>query len=228
MDAVEAAAAKNRVTVFEAFANLHHPQTQTIREWIQSGRIGRLQTIQGWMGFYLKGPENIRLDPQLGGGSLWDLGVYPNSLAIVLAGAGCPVEVWATQDLGKTGVDMATSAQLRFSNGVVAQICSSFRSPRYRGLVAIGSRGALQVSDPTIPSDLSQRHTQLTYTATDGSREIVRVPPYNGYLGEVQALEACVLEGAEPQVPLSLSRQFLRSVLAIVESARKGKPVYPA
>ena len=228
MDAVESAAAANRVTIFEAFANLHHPQTKKVRELVQSDRIGRLKVIQGWMGFSLQDHENIRLDPELGGGSLWDLGVYPNSLAIVLAGTGCPVEVWATQEIGETGVDMATMAHLRFRNGAVAQICSSFRFPRYRGLVIIGTRGGLYLGEPTVPPDFAQQETQLIYTAVDGSKEIITVPPYSGYLAEVQAMEACLLDGVEPVVPLSLSRQFLRSVLAIEESARRGKAIHLA
>ena len=228
MDAVEEAAASNRVIIFEAFANLHHPQTQRVRELVQSDRIGRLKVIQGWMGFSLQDPDNIRFDPELGGGSLWDLGVYPNSLAIVLTGSDCPQEVWATQEIGETGVDLSTMAQLRFRNGAVAQICSSFRFPRYRGLIIVGSRGGLYLDEPTVPPDRAQQETRLIHTAVDGSREILSVRPYNAYLAEVQAMEACLLDGAEPVVPLSLSRQFLRSVLAINESARTGKVIYPA
>ena len=45
------------------------------------------------------------------------------------------------------------------------------------------------------------------------------------YLCEVEAMEACVLDGAEPVVPLSLSKHFLQSALAIRESAASGQVV---
>lgn len=94
LDQVEAAAKAHQVTVFEAFMYLHHPQTLQIKEMIQTGKLGQLQLINSWFAYYLPPADsgNIRLNPNLAGGSLWDVGVYPNSLAIVMAGAGAPME----------------------------------------------------------------------------------------------------------------------------------------
>ena len=87
-------------------------------------------------------------------------GVYPNSLAIVLAGMGCPVEVWATQEIGETGVDMATMAHLRFRNGAVAQICSSFRFLA-TGVWSSSVPGAVftWVNPPSHPISRNKRHS---------------------------------------------------------------------
>jgi predicted dehydrogenase len=95
MDRIEAAAGANNVTVFEAFMYLNHPQMLKVKEMIAEGRLGNLRFITSWMGFYLP-PENnwdFRLNPAMGGGSMWDTGVYPNSLCVSLAGL--PEEVWA-------------------------------------------------------------------------------------------------------------------------------------
>ena len=89
---MEAAAAEYNVTVFEAWAYLHHPQMNNVRALIDAGRLGDLQLITGCHAFYLP-PEdrhNIRLNPALGGGGLWDVGIYPVSQSILLAGAGAP------------------------------------------------------------------------------------------------------------------------------------------
>ncbi|MCB0094815.1 MAG: Gfo/Idh/MocA family oxidoreductase, partial [Caldilineaceae bacterium] len=118
--AVEAAANTNGVTIFEAFMYLHHPQTRKALEMVQAGNLGTVQQINSWFHFYLP-PErssNIRLSAPLEGGSLWDVGVYPNSMAIVMAQAGAPAEVWASQIVGETGVDVGMRAQLRFENGI--------------------------------------------------------------------------------------------------------------
>ena len=116
LDQVERAASANGVTVFEAFMYLHHPQTRRAQELIQAGKIGQVQQINSWFHFYLppERAENIRLSAALSGGSLWDVGVYPNSMAITMAGAGAPVEVYADQIIGETGVDVAMRAQLKF------------------------------------------------------------------------------------------------------------------
>jgi predicted dehydrogenase len=67
LDKVEAAAQANKVTIFEAFMYLHHPQTLRVKEMVQSCQIGELQLINSWFNFYLP-PEdsrNIRLNPDL-------------------------------------------------------------------------------------------------------------------------------------------------------------------
>ncbi len=222
---VEAAAQANHVTIFEAFMYLHHPQTRQIKEIIDDGRLGRLQTINSWFAFYLppENSQNVRLQSELHGGSLWDVGVYPNSLAIVMNGA-APVEVWAQQVTGEESVDVYMMAQLRFGNGSSAQISSGFRSPPRQGTQIVGDRAKLDISEPWKPW-LGNQQTNFVLTTVDNEEERIMPPQINPYLCEVQAMEACILDGAEPVVPLSLSRDFLRSILAIYESARTGQPV---
>jgi predicted dehydrogenase len=226
LDQVEAAAAANKVTIFEAFMYLHHPQTLQIKEMIRAGKLGKLQFINSWFAYYLPPEEsqNIRLNPHLAGGSLWDVGVYPNSLAIVMAGAGAPVEVWASQTQGETGVDVALSGQMKFANGVMAQIACGFRSPFREGAQLVGDQGLIHIIEPWKPGLFGQ-NTRFTFTNRDGVTETLMIPETNPYAAEVAAMEKCVLDGAEPVVPLSLSRDFLRSVLALYESAETGRVV---
>ena len=99
---------------------LHHPQTRAVQAMLREGKIGQVQLITSWFSFYLS-PENttnIRLNPDLGGGSLWDVGVYPTSMAVAMAGA-APEEVWAQQTIGETGVDVDASG-----TDAVRQRCS--------------------------------------------------------------------------------------------------------
>jgi predicted dehydrogenase len=65
----------------------------------------------------------------------------------------------------------------------------------------------------------------VIFTDRDDRAETIVIPATNPYLCEVEAMEACVLDGADPVVPLSLSRDFLRSILAIYESAKTGQVV---
>ncbi len=226
LDRVEAAAKANNVTVFEAFMYLHHPQTLKVKEMIQTGQLGKLQMINSWFAYYLppEDKDNIRLAPDLAGGSLWDVGVYPNSLAIVMAGAGAPVEVWASQVKGETGVEVYLEGQMKFANGVVAQISSGFSSPFREGAHIVGSDGLVKISEPWKPHQSGQG-SQIIFSTKDGAEETIRIPQSDPYLYEVEAMEACVFDDAEPVVPLSLSRDFLKSVLALYQSAESGQPV---
>jgi len=228
LDAVESAAHKHRVTIFEAISFLHHPQLQKIQEMISAGQLGNVELIVGWDAFCLppEDRENIRLQPQLAGGALWDVGVYPNDFAITLVDAGAPMEVWAQQTLGPTGVDLTLIGQLRFANNAVAQISCGMRSSGRRGAQIIGTEGMLVVQDHLSGAELPGEPPQpgcLTYTDIQGNQCVIEIPAVDAYEAEVKAMEACILEGAEPVVSLEQSRTFLKSVLALYQSAYTGK-----
>ena len=65
----------------------------------------------------------------------------------------------------------------------------------------------------------------MTFTSIQGETETFVTPAIDPYLCEVEAMEACLLDGAAPIVSLAQSRNFLRSVLAIYESATSGESV---
>lgn len=229
-DQITAAADRNQVTIFEAFMYLHHPQTRKVLELVKSGKVGQVQQINSWFHFYLP-PEratNIRLNATLHGGSLWDVGVYPNSAALAIASAGgagdAPVAVWANQIIGESGVDVAMRAQLHFANGLVAQISSGFRTPFREAIHIVGDQGSLHLLEPWKPG-LQGNDSQVIFTSIHGATETIVTPAIDPYLCEIQAMEACLLDGAAPVVPLTQSRNFLRSVLAIYKSAASGQPV---
>jgi xylose dehydrogenase (NAD/NADP) len=225
LDQVEAAADAHGVVVFEAFMYLHHPQTRHALELIRSGEIGQIQMVNSWFHFYLppENSSNIRLSADLVGGSIWDVGVYPNSMAITMTGGDAPDAVYANQVIGETGVDVLTNGQLHFANGAVGQISSGLRQPGRAGAFIVGDAGIIQLDAPWKP-DLSGPNG-VALTRRDGTSELFEFPPIDPYLCEVEAMEACVLDGAGPVVSLSDSRAFLTGILAINESAKSGEAV---
>jgi predicted dehydrogenase len=111
--------------------------------------------------------------------------------------------------------------QMRVSSEVVAQISSGFRCPFREGAHLVGSEGLVKIDEPWKPGVFGE-DTRFPYATLDESEETVVIPATNPYVCEVEAMEACVLDGAKPVVPLSLSRDILRAVLALYESARSG------
>jgi predicted dehydrogenase len=226
LDRVEDAARRNDVTIFEGFMYLHHPQTQRAQSLIREGHLGELKLINSWFSFFLppENKENIRLSAELHGGSMWDVGVYPNSMAIMLTGGEAPVEVWAQQTLGETGVDVRMIGQMRFEHGVIAQIAAGFRMPFRQGTVIVGENAILEIPEPWKPG-VNNKASHLMLDGQDDELKTITIPPIDPYLCEVQAMESCVMEDADPIISFETSRTFLRTALALYQSAETGKPV---
>jgi predicted dehydrogenase len=90
---------------------------------------------------------DLRLVPEFGGGSLWDVGGYPVSFAQFVFGS-APVEVFGMQEVGKTGVDLTFSGILRYANGKMAQISSSILTPYHQAIEITGQAGTLELNRP--------------------------------------------------------------------------------
>jgi predicted dehydrogenase len=227
LDRVEAAATSHGVTVFEAFMYLHHPQTLRVQSMVRSGELGELQALRSHFGFFLSDDSgNVRLDPDKGGGCLWDVGVYPVSFSLAMAGAGAPVEVTAVRLDGATGIDVAFEGQMRFSNDVVAQISSGFRRPLEWGATIVGSERIVHLDEPWKPG-FEGTVGSVRVRSHEGEEEPLTFGEPDPYRCEVAAMEACVLDGADPVVSLVTSREILVTTLALHRSAATGVPVSP-
>ncbi len=217
VDRIAEAARCNGVVVFEAFMYRHHPQTLKVQELVQQGEIGEIRLVQAAFAFNLDNPGDYRLDAAQGGGALWDVGCYPVSFARAVLGAE-PVEVSGWQRLGKSGVDMTFAGQMRFASGALAQFGCSFEAAYYCTAQILGSAGTIVLDSPW---RLGGNHSPGIRLQRGDRMEWLPVSDVDPYLCEVQAMEACALDGAAPVVPLSDSRGNVAAINALYESARR-------
>jgi xylose dehydrogenase (NAD/NADP) len=152
VDAISAAAAQAGRVVAEAFMYRHHPQTLQVKALVDSGSIGTPRLVRGSFSFNMTRANDVRLDPAMGGGCLWDVGCYPVSFARYLAGSE-PVEVFGWQITGPSGIDELFAGQLRFagSHDLYAQFDCSFRVPLRTQLEIVGSEGVIRLPAPFTP-----------------------------------------------------------------------------
>jgi len=132
--------------LMEAFMFRHHPQIHRISELLRSGAIGRLRLIRGAFSFPLTDDANVRLDPELDGGALMDVGCYCVSATRLLAGE--PELVTGVQVPSDAGVDLAFAGTMRFAEGVLGQFDAGFTMAARNGLEVVGDRGSLFLDDP--------------------------------------------------------------------------------
>lgn len=221
VDAMIAASERTGKVLAEAFMYRHHPQTKLIKEMVTNGRFGEITVLKGMFSFAMGDPvTNVRMKPELGGGAMWDVGVYPMSYMQNLMG-GTPERVFADQWLGESGVDEVFAGQMHYANGVIGQFSCGFRSSFQTSMEIVGTEGRLWVERPFAnPQD-----GKVYFTDADDKTKKVKMPKKELYLGEVEDMHAAILEGQPQFLALSETRNHIKTVLALYESARTGQVV---
>jgi xylose dehydrogenase (NAD/NADP) len=217
VDAIAAAAhAAGRVAA-EAFMSLHHPQTIRAIELARDGSLGPLELVRGSFSFFLTHPNDPRIDPAMGGGSLWDVGCYPVSFARRLAGEE-PSSIAASARLDDRGVDRTFIGQLTFPGGLLAQFDSGFAAPFRQVIEIVGQEATLTLGAPFLTWPDGPEPTLELRRQDAISR--VEVPVVDQYALEVDDLTAAILDGAAPRVSLAFSRGTIATLEALDRAAR--------
>lgn len=215
VEAIQRVSQETGRTAVEALMYRHHPQSQMIWEWIAAGRLGKLQSMRGVFNFVLDNSRDIRLQAGMGGGALWDIGIYPVSYAQWLMG-GRPESVFGVQKTGPTGVDLLFQGELLFSGGRFAQISCSFQSPSHTSIEVMGSEGRLFIPRPFVQME---EHSAVFYDRYGAATEM-EVPPMSLYVHEIEDLHGVIGEGGQPRVSLEESRETIRTIRALYHSAK--------
>ena len=204
----------------EAFMYRHHPKTKIAGEMVKSGKLGEVSLVRGSFDFSFSSKENVRLVPEWGGGCLWDVGVYPMSFAQYIM-EGPPEWVSGAQRLGPSGVDETFIGQMGYPGYRFAQISAAFRTPFYTFAEVIGTLGRLHLSMPFVGAN----DGVVTFYPSKGDPETISVADEYLYLGEVEDMEAAILDGENNYLTLEETRNHIKTVLGLYESARSGKVV---
>lgn len=227
VDAMIAASHETGRVLAEAFMYRHHRQIKTAGEWVRSGRLGEVTVVRSVFNFDIYGggrsQGNVRLDPAKGGGSLWDVGCYPVSLAQFLMGQ-APQSVFGVQEIGPSGVDEVFCGQLHYSGGRTAQISSSLRTPFYMTAEVLGTGGRILLNRPFLPG-VDDRPYQMTFHPAQGEPELIPVDDQYLYNGEVEDMHDAILDGKPPYLTLAETRDHVRTLLALYQSAHSGQAV---
>jgi len=216
------AAERNRVKLMVAY-RLHFEacNLQTIA-LVHSGRLGEPRLFHSVFTQQVRSGD-IRLKPQLGGGPLYDIGVYCINAARYLFRAE-PTEVMAisvnTGDRKLREIDETTSAILRFEGERVAAFVTSFNAADVASYRIVGSKGQLHV-DPAY-----EYAEGLSYELTvNGKTTRTRGRKHDQFAPELLYFSDCILNNREPEPSGLEGLQDVRIVQALYRSAKTGKAV---
>ena len=209
------------VVLMEAFMYRFHPLTERALEIVET-ELGEVRSVTSTFTFRMPdGAEDIRLDPDLAGGSIMDVGCYAISAARLFLGN--PDRVYGeTTDGRDCGVDTEMTAVLSYDDGATASLQSGFETPLTQYYHVRTTDGWLR-ADPTFDVGV-ENSTSLTYSV-DGETTTEQLDPTDHYRLEVEHFADCVERDATPRVDRTESVEIMRIIDAIKESADLGGPV---
>jgi predicted dehydrogenase len=206
-DAADAAG----LVLSEAFMWRHHPQAARLRAAI--GEIGGLEFVRSTFSFVLDKEIDIRLLPELAGGSLMDVGCYCVNAARFLAGAE-PVSVYGVAIEGPTGVDLRFTGLLEFPGSVTATFVSGFEA-QHKALEVIGPLGSALLVDAW--------HATPALMISGGVE--TSFEPANPYQLELEDVSAAIRDHRPPLLGRADALGQARTIDALYRSAASGAPV---
>jgi predicted dehydrogenase len=214
VDAMAVAAGRAARLLVEALFYRWHPQTQRAEQLVREGHVGVVRAVEAGFSFRGVEPGSFRLDPESGGGALYDVGCYPISAALWAFGRSTD-SVTATLRPGPTGVDAGADLVLTFDSGR-ATVHVGIDEPESQWLRIVGEHDVLEVP----------RQPYTSWFGPDGEIHVggavLTVPATDPYRVMVEQVSAAVRGEQAYVVPLSESRAVAAVVDAAFESAREG------
>jgi predicted dehydrogenase len=135
----------HKVFLMEGMWTRFLPAIQHMKSWLREGKIGEVRMVRADFCFRIAfDPASRLLNPDLAGGAMWDVGIYPISMASFIM-EDQPAELCALADVGSTGVDEQSAYLFRYSNGALALLSSAVRSPSENRLEICGSEGRIVI-----------------------------------------------------------------------------------
>ena len=203
--------------LMEAFMYRHNPQTKRLVELVEGGAIGRLRLVRAAFSFPLADAANVRLNAELEGGGLMDVGCYCVSGSRLLAGE--PESVYGEQVAAPSGVDELFTGMLRFADGVLAEIDCGLVLPGRDELEAIGEEGSIFLDDPW-----HSRKPVIEVRREDGTERIA-LEPEDSYRLQLENMSAAIRGRAEPLLGREDALGQARAIEALYRSAEERRPV---
>ncbi len=218
MDAAQA----SNVLLMEAFMYRFHPQTQWAIEQVNAGAIGSVRLVRASFAFDVRSrPNDIRLKPELAGGSLMDVGSYPVNVCHAIYGQAPHTVAARVHTTSPVSVDMATNAVLDFGDGRFGLIDCSFELPSRQMVEIIGESGSLTLPVPFTPGDIEA----VILVVKNGQMTEQKFERVDQYRLQVEHFANCILNKQEPMLRLTETLENMATIEAIYQAAGHDWPM---
>jgi predicted dehydrogenase len=175
--------------LMEAMWTYFLPPIQKATQWLEQGRIGSIKNIKA--DFAFKAPEDPygRLyNPELAGGALLDIGIYPIALTWLILKQ-VPEKMSVFSRKAQTGVDVEETMIFEYPNGILANLTASFAYRTPAEAVIAGTDGYIKIPDFFMAKECSLFHDDQLVDKFVDDREAV------GYNYEIDAVHQDLMHG---------------------------------
>jgi D-xylose 1-dehydrogenase (NADP+, D-xylono-1,5-lactone-forming) len=214
--AMVAACRRGGVLFMEGLMYRFHPQHARAQEILRSGLIGRPRIVRSSFTVRLgRPPTDIRFDPAVGGGALFDLGVYAlDGVRFALGREPTAVTGRVPVDRERA-VDLSAAAVLAFDDDVLAVISVSFEAAGGGEYEIIGTDGRVRVR----PAYGQQPNVGSAVCWEAGERcGEERFPPTDQHRLQADAFGRALQTG----VPPAIADEAGIGNIAVIEALRRG------
>ncbi|MFG2718573.1 Gfo/Idh/MocA family protein [Streptomyces sp. NPDC048416] len=225
--ALSALAGERSLALMENVMFVHHPQHRAVRELLAGGAIGELRSFSAAFAVPRLPAHDIRHAPELGGGALFDIGVYPVRAAAHFLGERLHT-VAATLHAGPgSAVETAGAALLRDEHGVSAQLTFGMHHSYRSAYEVWGSDGRITLERAFTPPP---GHRPVIQLERRGVTERIELPPADQVALTARAFAAAcraAADGNRDQSALPDVRACLQQADLLDEVRRSAQPPWP-
>lgn len=214
--------ARHGVPLMEAFMYRFHPQNVRVRELLRQGAIGTPGQVRAGFSFrmYPLDAANVRLQRDLAGGALMDVGCYAvNASRMIFGDEPLRATAWRDLDAG-FGVDVGLAGVLEYPERRFATIDCSFTSGYSGWYSIVGSEGAIEAPRAFTPQT---EETVIVITDAYSVRHEERFAGVDQYRLMAEAFAAAVLDGAPVPCPPGDAVHNMRAIDALARAAAEGR-----
>ncbi|GCF08118.1 Gfo/Idh/MocA family protein [Dictyobacter arantiisoli] len=217
-----AVAQAQQILLMEAFMYRFHPQIIWALEQVRAGAIGTVRLVRASFSFDIRShPENIRLQAELAGGALMDVGCYPVNLFRAIYGHAPQSVAARVHTSSPTSVDQTTNAVLDYGDGCFGILDTSLGLPSRQGAEIVGDAGSITLPVPFTPGN----YDMTAFIMKDGQMTEQSFTGVDQYQLEVEHFAQCIRTRQDPQLSLNETLENLTTIEAIYEAAGMDWPI---
>jgi len=211
---------RNKVLISEAYMVTYSPVWRKVRTLLAEGAIGKLRHVQGAFTYFNRDAGNMRNMPELGGGGLPDIGVYPTISTRFVTGKE-PLRVQANTDRDpEFGTDMYSSVRADFGDFELSFYISTQLAAR-QVMVFHGDKGFIEVKSPFNADRYGAEELELT-NQNHSQSQLFRFQDARQYKLEAEAFSRAAKGEKEEVVTLESSVNNQKLIDAIYRASEKS------